>query len=432
MFPRLSPDYRFSDILKTVLPAKTDAVKLLQMKFLSITGHKHALAFRYGRSGLYFLLKALDKKKAKYVVLPSYNCVVMAHSIIKAGYKPIFLDSHKGSFQPSFNDFIDTINRYGNEIAMIIPTHLFGITEETKLLYEYFKKSHPSVFVLQDCAHGFFCKGTDECLAIEYSDGALFGMNISKLVNSVKGGMLTVNNTALATKIENLHKAESRQNYQIMQSILARLYVIATYFAFKPYLYNLTFWLQKNTTILSAQTDYYKEDAISLPPDYSGRMCNFEATIGLSSLNRYYGRIAVRQKIAARYKQILSDELYKKNFTHPEFKNGNTWSHYPVLCANPYLKEHLKSILKDRGFEIGEIVDYSIADMNCYKQLGYSSTPRAKNIAELIINFPLTLYENNDGTTLLKHSKNIDKFENAFKFAMKEYFLAINVSNKTG
>ena len=142
-------------------------------------------------------------------------------------------------------------------------------------------------------------------------------------------------------------------------------------------MYNITYWLQKNTNILSAQTDYYKEDEISLPSDYAGKMCDFEATIGLASLDRYKLRIAGRQKIAIQYHQILSKEPYRNFLTLPGFEMGYTWSHYPVLCTNSILKKYLISELETQGFEIGEIVDYSVADMSCYKQLGYSSTPRA-------------------------------------------------------
>ncbi|HIF25243.1 MAG TPA: DegT/DnrJ/EryC1/StrS aminotransferase family protein [Micavibrio sp.] len=422
MIPRLSPNYNIQECLSTMLPASSNNVVKLEYAFCLRTQHQNAIAFRYGRSGLYYLLKALGDGTGKYVVIPAYSCVVVAHAVVEAGYTPIFLDNEVDKLQPSNQAYFDILKEHGPQIAMIVPTHLFGITEDAQELYEYTKQHYPDIFVLQDCAHGFFCKDDNGTTAAHYGDGALFGMNISKLANSVKGGMITIIDDKIAAKVRELHNADlqggtSKPN-MVLQSVIARIYTLAAYFAFKPLFYDLLHWLQKNTKLLSSQTDYYNEDEITLPQDYKGAMCGFEANIGLKSLEKYNQRIAYRQHIAQRYSDLL--EAYS-NLTPPEYHPGYSWSHYPVLCANIDLKRHIIKALAKSGFEIGEIVDYSIPDMACYKALKYPSCPNALKHAELVINLPLTLAENLDLNIVKTMEARLSKFEKAFSKAMDDF-----------
>src|SRR5690606_16134990 len=105
MIPRFSPDYRSRQMWQCLLPSRKNAVEELETLFRERTGHSAALTFRYGRTGLYFLLKALGAS-GKKVILPAYTCVVMAHAVALSGNKPVFLDNRKGKFQPDPNDYL--------------------------------------------------------------------------------------------------------------------------------------------------------------------------------------------------------------------------------------------------------------------------------------------------------------------------------------
>ena len=417
MFPRLSPNYKISDVFSALLPARNNAVRYLETAFQERTRHAHAHAFRYGRSGLYYLLKALNTEK-QYVLMPSYSCVVVAHAIVEAGFTPIFLDNATGSFQPDIQGYIETIKQRGDEIAMVIPTQLFGITENTKPLYDFIKAEHPHIFILQDCAHGFFCEDDNGVITTRYADGALFGMNISKLANSVKGGMLTLNDKNISKRVSKLYTQDCYDS-TLKQSLTARLYVIAAFLAFHPWLYYIIYFLQKRTKLLSAQTDYYHEDTINLPDDYNGTMSAFEGEVGLSSLRNYNARIAVRQNIALAYDEVLKPYKDQGLLNYADYRQGYSWSHYPVICQPTALKHYLIETLEDNGFEIGEIVDYSIADMACYQKRGHTSCPNALHTAEHVINLPMTLGENIINTPSYKNK--LGKFIKSFEDAMRDF-----------
>ncbi len=411
MIPRFSPDYRWKDFFQCFLPAKENAVHKLEQEFSKRTGQGNAVAFRYGRSGLYYLLKALGHKNKK-IILPSYTCVVVAHAIVMSGNIPVFLDNKKGSFQPDPKAYIATIEKSPEDIVMIIPTHLFGIAEETRELYETVKIQYPHIFVLQDCAHSYFCKDSTKEVVTKWGDGALFGMNISKLVNSVKGGMLTLKDAELTNKVRIVYKRDDIKN---KNSLLSRVYVMAVFFAFTSLGYGLVYWLQKNTKLLSSETDYYQDDVIDLPKDFKGQMNSFEATIGLSSLARYEQRIQDRQNLAVFYADILRPYKDDGLLCYKEPQAGHTWSHFPVIVHDLDKMEMIISELeKEVGVEIGRIVDYSIADMFAYQEKGYVSCPEAKYTAEHIINLPLCLNEH-QSLFLISRTQKREQIKNYFK-----------------
>jgi len=274
MIPRFSPDYRLMDLVRCFLPAPRDAVAQLERAFAERSGHAEGIAFRYGRSGLYFLLKALGAKNKK-VVMPAYTCVVVAHAVTLSGNTPVFLDNRPGGLQPDPQSYLEAIDA---DTVMVIPTHLFGIAEETEALCRQIRARHPGVFVLQDCAHSFFARDTAGVTVAQHGDGALYGMNISKLVNAVYGGMLTLRDSILASRIRNMLVSGVPS-----PAFSQRAYAFAAGAAFTPLGYEGVYWLTHHTSWLDSEIKYFDEGKVDLPEDFALPLSVFSAQIGLRS-----------------------------------------------------------------------------------------------------------------------------------------------------
>ena len=402
MIPRFSPNYGWSEIFNCFLPSDPMAVLNFEKEVSKRVGHLEALSFRYGRTGLFYLLKALGAQ-GKKVILPSYTCVVVAHAIVLSGNIPVFLDNAPGSLQPSPSDYMKCIDK---DTIMVIPTHLFGISEEIDKIYQEIKSNFQHVFVLQDCAHSFFCENSKGRSVTLHGDGALFGMNISKLVNSGFGGMLTLQDKTLAQKIRDLVQND-RNKLPAINFLWSRLYVFLAAFAFSRCFYRVLYFLIHKTNFFKSHTNYYNPYTIELPKDFSFPMTSFEATIGLKSLKKYEERIREREKIAQFYCENLKDN---PNVILPSFKKGNTWSHFPLLVPVELRDPLIKELEKSCFVEVGKIVDYSIADLPAYQKRGHKEYPLSYQAAKKIINLPLCFREGlmplSDGETH-KYLKNI-------------------------
>jgi dTDP-4-amino-4,6-dideoxygalactose transaminase len=391
MIPRLSPNYDGGDLQALLSPARPDAVGRLEAAFMEKTGHQGAVALKYGRTGLYLLLKALGAKNKK-VIMPAYTCVVVAHAVVLSGNIPVFLDNAPGSFQPDPADYLQAID---SETVMIIPTHLFGIAEETRELTATVRQRFPHVFILQDCAHSFFCQDLDEVPVTTYGDGALFGMNISKLANTLRGGMLTLKDPQVAEAVRQVWRAEGGPpSFPLSLSLKARLYGLAAAFAFTPLGYEVVYQLTQKTTLLNSETQYYQSDQIDLPSDFLSPMFPIEAEMGLRSLRKWEQRIEQRRKLAQIYiTELAAAHLPPEVLTLPSSQAGHTWSHFPILV--PAIQRNAIKEALERQFrtEIGVIVDYSVPDLPAYQRLGAVPCPVATATVPRVLNLPLTFQE---------------------------------------
>lgn len=385
MIPRISPNYGWCEVLNCFLPAASNSISLLENLIATEAKHKYGVSFRYGRMGLYYLLKAMGAQNKK-VILPSYTCVVMGHAIVLSGNIPIYLDNKRGTFQPSPDEYLEVID---SETVMVIPTHLFGVCQEVEHLYHKIKKDYPHVFVLQDCAHSFFCKTRKGEVVTRYGDGALFGMNISKLINSRQGGMLTLNDQELAGKVRTLATNQGKE-IPLLSSLGARIYVLLASFAFSRLIFKSVHLILSHTNLLKSHTDYYDPSKIDLPSNCAIPLTPFEAKIGIQSFEKFPKRIQERKRIAEFYCQSLSSI---PEISLPTYSPGNTWSHFPVFVP-AQLRNNLKNALeKTFSAEIGTIVDYSVADLEAYRRLNDNSCPNAVHAGQSVINLPLSFRE---------------------------------------
>lgn len=395
MIPRFSPNYGFQELVSCLLPSSNKFYDKIRSAFISHTGHPYGFPFRYGRSGLYYLLKALGAE-GKKVIVPSYTCIVVPYAITKAGAIPVFLENKHNDWQPSTEDYLQAIDK---DTAMVIPTHLFGICQETKDLYKQIKKQAPHIFVLQDCAHSFFCRDQNNISVSEYGDGCLYGMNISKLVNAVKGGYLTLRSQELSRRMENILSSEIKKlpHYAYFKrNVISRLYVLASAIAFSRLFFGLVYWLVKNTQLLNSEVNYYQHDQVDLPTDFSEPMVRFEAKIAYFSLQKFNKRVSSRKRIAKKYIDVLNGEP-SLGLLYPQFSDGFTWSHFPVFLPDPsWRQEIIDNLEKQFNTEIGIIVDYTCGEFPMYKNSNQSvlySLQQSKSV----INLPLTLCEGIDG-----------------------------------
>lgn len=85
----------------------------------------------------------------------------------------------------------------------MILSHTFGFPQNSKAMEneirKYEKKYKHKIWLINDCAHSFDAKNSNNRV-MDYGDATIFGLNISKSITSIFGGMTTTNNLYLAQK----------------------------------------------------------------------------------------------------------------------------------------------------------------------------------------------------------------------------------------
>jgi len=382
MIPRLKP-YLGKEELLAALRRQEDAVVRFEEAFARTFEARYAIAFPYGRSGLWAFFKVLGIEGSE-VIMPAYTCVVVAHAIVLSGNIPRFV----GITLYDYNMDLDQVEVAINERTQaIIATHLFGYPLNVDRLSEIVRAAEAQwghkIWVIQDCAHAFGARWQGKLVCNE-GDMALYGLNISKMMTSIFGGMLTTNDPTLAEQLREWRDAHFNCP-GVIKSLRRRFYLLAVYAAFNKRLYGLVNWLQEETPLLDHLTKaYHLDEKIHFPPDYLDQMLDVEAQVGLAQLRKYPEIVRKRQENARYYHENLPPIL---EWELPPLVDGATYSHYVVRV--PDRVSVLKAV-QAKGIQLGQLIEYSVPHMLPYQHYAKAQHfPNSLLCSRHTINLPI-------------------------------------------
>ena len=79
--------------------------------------------------------------------------------IIYNGFEPVFIDNEENSFK---TNSINVLEKYKNDVAAIVVTHLNSFNEDVLKIKEYAKNLDNKIYIIEDCAVSFGAKKDDE------------------------------------------------------------------------------------------------------------------------------------------------------------------------------------------------------------------------------------------------------------------------------
>jgi len=381
MLPRFKPAINWRELI-TLFKFNRGAVEKFEKEFAKEFQAIDAVAFPYGRSAQWAFFKALGIENSE-VIMPAYTCSVVAHAVSLSGNTPRFVDINLQDYNMNLEETEAAINK---NTRAIIATHTFGYPQDLDRLEAIVKKAElrfgKKVWLFQDCCHAFGAEWKGRMVGTS-GDVAVYAFNISKIMTSIFGGMLTFHDKSLANKVREWRNQHFKRA-GVLKNLLRRLYLLAVYGAFHEKIYGFTLWLQEKTPLLFRLTQaYHLDQKIHFPPDYLSKMSEVEAAVGLEQLKKYPKIIEHRRKKAKWYDQNLSK---RPGWVMPPLVEGATYSHYVVRV--PTRKTVVQEFRK-RGVQLGELIDYSIPDINCYK--GNSPKCRFSTVASRqTINFSVS------------------------------------------
>lgn len=394
MIPRLRPAIALHEIFLALAPGKP--IESFEQAFAEIASSKHAVAFPYGRTALMILLEALNLKE-KRVLCPAYTCVVVPHAITFSGNEPVFVDNMDGSFLMDLKLAADAASE-DHQISAIIATSLFGTPIKTADI-DNFASQHQNVHIIQDCAHSFFCE--DDGLQVHKQGiAAIYGLNFSKIITSVFGGIVTTEDDELAERLRAL-RAKRLKTANIKKSLRRRLYYTVATFSLWPPLFRVVNLIEK-TGLIDKFVKYYDANKINMPDDYLVGMTNFEAAIGIRQCRLYAEIVSHRKKIAQIYDQKLKS---CDGIKLPLIENGHTFSHYTIITERA---EYIRHKLEKAGVELGVLLDYSVPKLAAYGDHKTYGTGNADMLVGRTLNLPV-----HKGVTPKMASLISDKLKNA-------------------
>jgi dTDP-4-amino-4,6-dideoxygalactose transaminase len=396
MYPISKPQIGIRELISIVKPSR-NSVRKFENAFARKIGAKHAVAFPYGRSGLFSILNALKISNSD-VIVPAYTCIVVPNAVVYSGNKPVFVDV-------SLNDFNSTQEAIKKKITSktkaIIVTHMYGYSVDVKKLRKAIPKD---ILIIEDSCLSILTKSKGKTIGSEGSGSEInfFSFNPSKQMTTIYGGIVTTNNQNYYKQIKRFRNANFKENRKLELKRL--LFFLSNYFLYLKPIYSLVQYLYNNVPVLRKQIKWEKwtVNKIDMPADFKSIFTNMQAKIGLVQLSKLEDLNQKRKKLATIYDVHLKGI---KAIRRPPLIEGATYSHYTVRYGK---RDKLVEGLKKKGVNVGSAFDYSIPNTQAYAQYKVSSCPNSQKIAQTIINLPFYPSLNrNDVIKICKKIKNV-------------------------
>ncbi|MGE3540971.1 MAG: DegT/DnrJ/EryC1/StrS family aminotransferase [Candidatus Tectimicrobiota bacterium] len=381
MIPRVRPSYSWADLL-AALRAPRNSVEQFENALATRFGRRYAIAFPYGRSAIYACLRAC-RLVGSEVVQPAYNCVVVAHATVLAGYRPVFVDTQTAD--PN-QDPEAMLERVGARTAAVIPTSLFGMSFDAAALCRAIRRRNPQALILLDCCQAFDAQWQGEPLLAQ-GDAALLAFGIGKPMTALYGGALLTDRDDIGCAVRHYRNTCFRQPTR--WAVLQRWgYFLASWLALSGPLVALTDRLEHTATPLRRYLLTLRaREAIRLPADSEVQMTAVAAAIGLSQLPRSGYFTQRRQALARIYSQALGDvpDLHVLPWT-----DGSSYAIYAIRLGKPDSRPKVLAALRRGGVQGDTVLNYVVPGLACYGAQGYdnASFPHALAWAESVLNLP--------------------------------------------
>ncbi|MDD5098104.1 MAG: aminotransferase class V-fold PLP-dependent enzyme [Candidatus Pacebacteria bacterium] len=358
-------------------------IKELENTFKNKFSFKNAFSFNSGRSSLIAILNSMKISRGDEIIVQAFTCNAAVNPIISVGAKPVFVD---------INDALNIDSKKIKEkitakTKAVMIQHTFGYPAQIDEIKKICEDNN--IYLIEDCAHALGAKYKDRYCG-SFGDASFFSFGRDKVISSVYGGMVVVNNDKLTYEVIAFkEKIEQPSSLWILQQllhpVLMNMFVLPLYGSIigKALLAGFL-----NLSILSKAVT--KQENVGVLPNYfPKRMPNGLATLALNQIKKIDIMNGHREEIAELYRQSLErNDRFKIVFK----KDDNikpVFLKFPVLVydqkrAIERMREN-NIYLNDGWMESVVAPPKTSLDKVCYF---VGSCPRAEKIVKAIVSLP--------------------------------------------
>jgi len=337
-----------------------------------------------GRVGLYVGLKALNLPLGSKVLMPGYTCMVVPSAVRYAGLVPAYVDIDPGTY----NLNTTLLEKFPvADVSAVVIQHTYGIPCDAAPIRTWAQSD--AVPVIEDCCHTFGGRVNGQLCGTLGSFAFMSGQ-WNKPFPTGLGGILLVNDSALADKVEQILEKEAHRpgllrNFVLQAQILAFEALVKPRTAARI----TRFYRALNRFGLVIGSSSNKELKGKMPADYLSVMAPCQRRKGSRELARIEDNIR-RRKTLTRY---YSERLPEFGFAPLGWTSQEPLPllRYPVRVSNK--NDVLREALR-QGVEIGSWFEVPLHPAGTrMEEFGYrpGSCPEAETACRQVVNLPTHL-----------------------------------------
>jgi dTDP-4-amino-4,6-dideoxygalactose transaminase len=302
-------------IVSTEMLTNGPTVRRLEERAAEYLGVRHCVAVASCTTGLMLVLRAAEISGD--VIVPSFTFAATAHAVAWNGLRPVFadVDPRTLTLSPSAAE-----HAIGVRVSAILATHLYGAPCDVQGLADVAGRNGIALFF--DAAHGFGARRAGRMVG-SFGMAEVFSMTPTKTLIAGEGGIIATNDDLLA------ERCRIGRNYG------------------NPGDYDCRF--------------------VGL----NARMSELHAALALASFVDLEQRIAIRNELAGRYREVLG-RIPGIGFPHVREEDRSTYKDLTILVEEPVFglsADRLGEALAAEGIETRRYYSPPVHEMRAYRGL---------------------------------------------------------------
>jgi perosamine synthetase len=173
-------------------------VKKFEEQFSAKVGSTYGIAVANGSVALEIAIAALDIEKDDEVIMPAFTIISCAAAIVRAGAKPVLVDSEPLTWNMDVNQIEQKIT---SKTKAIMVVHIYGLPVDMKPVLEIAAKYN--LKIIEDAAEAIG-QTYNEKPCGSFGDISCFSFYPNKHVTTGEGGMLVTSDEKLAERCRSL------------------------------------------------------------------------------------------------------------------------------------------------------------------------------------------------------------------------------------
>jgi perosamine synthetase len=198
-------------VLQSGMISQGAVVDTFEKIFAEYNGMKGGVAVNSGTAGLHLALLSLGIGPGDRVMIPSYGCIALYHSLRYVGAVPVLVDSVKDRWEMDAQWAEDYLKKCSKDqrVKAIVAVHLFGkplnMDDYTGLSRKY------SIPIIEDCAQSVGAEYHGKKIG-SFGEVSIFSFYATKVMTTGEGGMVLSNSKKILARIKDQREYDEKKD----------------------------------------------------------------------------------------------------------------------------------------------------------------------------------------------------------------------------